>query len=216
MTNVLEQSVSLGDVRLAYKGHACPLCYAASFTLCPFPWDPLDLAHETDQLSEGHKSQDIFWCFLKTKLLQVEIDSILTKWEISFWHSAVGQPVPSTERQSWQVPCEFSHLTIDRLSLSQNKSVFDNKNTQRKTHKWSVSEGTHSGCVLTLELYCLWRQREWLNSDATKAHLVTTMVFPVVMYERESWTMKNWCFPTVVVKDSWESLGLQGDQASQL
>ena len=84
MTNMLKQSVSLGDARLAYKGHSCPLCYPASFTLHPFPWDPLDLAHETDQLSEGHKSQDLFWCFLKTKLLHVEIDPILTKWEIPF------------------------------------------------------------------------------------------------------------------------------------
>ena len=189
---MLKQSVSLGDVRLAYKEHSCPLCYPASFTLHPFPWDPLDLAHETDQLSEGHKSQDIFWCFLKTKLLYVEIDPILTKWEILFWHSAVGQPVLSMERQSWQVLCEFSHLIIDRLSLSQNKCIFSNTNTQRKIHKWSVLEATHSGCVLTRELHCLWRQREWLNSDATKVHLVKAMVFPVVMYECESWTMKNW------------------------
>ena len=30
---------------------------------------------------------------------------------------------------------------------------------------------------------------------------------------KESWVTKNWCFWTVVVgEDSWESLGLQGDQ----
>ena len=52
-----------------------------------------------------------------------------------------------------------------------------------------------------------------------KVCLIKAMVFPVVMYRCESWTIKKvyeelmlW---TVVLKDSWESLGLQGDQTSQ-
>ena len=55
----------------------------------------------------------------------------------------------------------------------------------------------------------------------TKVHLVKSMVFPVVMYGCESWTIKKaecrridvfklWCW-----EDFWESLGLQGDQLSQ-
>ena len=54
----------------------------------------------------------------------------------------------------------------------------------------------------------------------TKVRLVKAMVFPVVMYGCESWTVKkgwapkNWCFWTVVLENSWESLGLQGDPAS--
>ena len=55
----------------------------------------------------------------------------------------------------------------------------------------------------------------------TKAHLVKAIVFPVVMYGCESWTIRKaeqrrtdaselWCW-----KDSWESLGQQGDQTSQ-
>ena len=33
---------------------------------------------------------------------------------------------------------------------------------------------------------------------------------------KEGWVPKNWCFWTVVLeKDSWESLGLQGDETSQ-
>ena len=53
----------------------------------------------------------------------------------------------------------------------------------------------------------------------TKVHLVKALVFPIVMLwmweldHKESWVLKNWCFLTVVLgKDSWESLGLQGDQ----
>ena len=45
----------------------------------------------------------------------------------------------------------------------------------------------------------------------TKVHLVKAMVFPVVMYGCESWTIKktlapkNWCFWTVVLKTTLES-----------
>ena len=30
----------------------------------------------------------------------------------------------------------------------------------------------------------------------------------------ESWVLKNWCFWTVVLEKTWESLGLQGDPTS--
>ena len=40
----------------------------------------------------------------------------------------------------------------------------------------------------------------------TKVHLVKAMVFPVVMYGcEESWTLKNWCFWTVVLEKTLES-----------
>ena len=32
---------------------------------------------------------------------------------------------------------------------------------------------------------------------------------------KEGWALKNWCFSPVVLEDSWESLGLQGDPTSQ-
>ena len=51
----------------------------------------------------------------------------------------------------------------------------------------------------------------------TKVCLVKAMVFPVVMYGCESWTMKkaeNWCFWTVVLEKTLESLGLQGNLTS--
>ena len=53
----------------------------------------------------------------------------------------------------------------------------------------------------------------------TKVHLVKAMVFPVVMYGYESWTInkswvvKNWCFWIVVLEKTHEreSLGQRGD-----
>ena len=54
----------------------------------------------------------------------------------------------------------------------------------------------------------------------TKVYLVKAMVFPVVMYGCESWTMKKAehrridAFESIVGEDSLESLGLQGDPTS--
>ena len=54
----------------------------------------------------------------------------------------------------------------------------------------------------------------------TKVRLVKAMVFPVVMYGCESWTVKkaeaeeSMLLNCGVGEDSWESLGLQGDPTS--
>ena len=49
--------------------------------------------------------------------------------------------------------------------------------------------------------------------------IVKTMVFPIVMYGCESWTIKKlkelMLLNYGVAEGSWESLGLQGDQVSQ-
>ena len=56
----------------------------------------------------------------------------------------------------------------------------------------------------------------------TKVHLVKAIVFPVVMYGCESWTIKKtecWRIDALICgvgEDSWESLELQGDQTLDL
>ena len=55
----------------------------------------------------------------------------------------------------------------------------------------------------------------------TKVRLVKAMVFPVVVYGFESWTIKKAEHQELMLlncgvgEDSWESLVLQGDQTSQ-
>ena len=55
----------------------------------------------------------------------------------------------------------------------------------------------------------------------TKVHLVKAMVFPVVMYGCESWTIKKLSGKKLMLlncgvgEDSRESLGQQGNQTSQ-
>ena len=63
--------------------------------------------------------------------------------------------------------------------------------------------------------------KSWNITLPTKVHLVKAMVFPVVMYGCESWTIEKtecWRIDALncgVGEDSWESLGLQGDQTHQ-
>ena len=58
------------------------------------------------------------------------------------------------------------------------------------------------------------------NHFATKVHLVKAMVFPVVMYGCESWTIKKLSSGELTLlnygagEDSWESLGQQGDSVN--
>ena len=57
-------------------------------------------------------------------------------------------------------------------------------------------------------------------ASPTEVHLVKAMVFPVVMYGCESWTIKKAGCGRIMLlncgvgEDSWDSLGLQGDPAS--
>ena len=44
----------------------------------------------------------------------------------------------------------------------------------------------------------------------------STQVWKWELDHKEGWVLKNWCFLNCGVgEDSWESLGLQGDQTSQ-
>ena len=64
----------------------------------------------------------------------------------------------------------------------------------------------------------IFKSREFTLS--TKVRLVKTMVFPVVMYGCEGWTIKKLSAKELMLlncsigEDSCESLGLQGDPTS--
>ena len=90
---------------------------------------------------------------------------------------------------------------------------------------------TDGDCSHEIKRHLLFGRKTMTNLDSileskditlpTQVHLVKAMVFPVVMYGCESWTLKKAerrrinAFELCVGKDSWESLGLQGDQTSQ-
>ena len=85
-------------------------------------------------------------------------------------------------------------------------------------------------CSHEIKRYLLLGRKVMTNLDSifksrditlpTKVHLVKAMVFPVVMYGCESWTIKELSAEELMLlncgvgEDSWESLGLQGDPTS--
>ena len=74
------------------------------------------------------------------------------------------------------------------------------------------------GRKVMTNLESIWKSRD--ITLPTKVCLVKAMVFPVVMYGCESWTIKKaecWKIDVFVLlcgEDSWEPLGLQGDPTS--
>ena len=89
--------------------------------------------------------------------------------------------------------------------------------THSSTLAWRIPWTEEPG---RLQSMGLWRvEHDWSDLAAVAA-AVKTMVFPLVMYGCESWTIKKaehqridafelWCW-----EDSWESLELQGDSTS--
>ena len=85
-------------------------------------------------------------------------------------------------------------------------------------------------CIHEIKRHLLFGRKVMTNLDSilknrditvpTKVHLVKAMIFPVVMYGCESWTIKLSAEEFMLLnygvgEDSWESLGLQGDPTSQ-
>ena len=74
------------------------------------------------------------------------------------------------------------------------------------------------GRKVMTNLDSIFKSREFTLS--TKVRLVKTMVFPVVMYGCEGWTIKKLSAKELMLlncsigEDSWESLGQQGDPTS--
>ena len=95
---------------------------------------------------------------------------------------------------------------------------------------WGSKITTDSDCSHEIKRWLLLGRKAMTNLDSilksrditlpTKVSVVKAMVFPVVMYGRESCTIKKsecWridAFELGVGEDSWESLGLQGDPTS--
>jgi len=90
----------------------------------------------------------------------------------------------------------------------------------------------YSDCIHEVKSLMLFGRKVMTNLDSvlrsrditlpTKVHLVKAMVFPVVIYGCESWTIRkagHWGIDTFgevsVGEDSSESLGLQGGKTSQ-
>ena len=149
------------------------------------------------------------------------------------WHHPYGRKWRGTKEPLDEEESEKVGL---KLNIQKTKIMASGPITS-----WQIDEETVSDFILggsKIPAYCdcsheikrhlLLGRKVMTNLDSilksrdilpTKVHLVKAMVFPVVTYGcerdyKEGWAPKNWCFWTVVLEKTWESLGLQGDPTS--
>ena len=112
---------------------------------------------------------------------------------------------------SWQIDGETVETTTDFISLG--SKITANGDCSHEIKRCLLLVGK----VMT-NLDNILKSRD--ITLPTKVHLVKAMVFPVVMYGCESWTIKKAesqridAFELRFGEDSWESLGLQRDPTS--
>ena len=144
---------------------------------------------------------------LRSLLMKVKEKSEKVVLKLNIQKTKIMASGPIT---SWQ---------IDGETMKQWQTIF-----------WGSKISADGDCSHEIKRHLLLGRKVMTNLDIilkstditlpTKVHLVKAMVFQVVMYGCESWTIKKaecWridAFELGVGEDSWESLGLQGDPTS--
>ena len=141
---------------------------------------------------------------LKSLLMKVKEESEKVGLKLTIQKTKIMASGPIT---SWQIDGETVEAVTDFI-LGGSKITAD------------------GDCSHEIQRHLLLGMKVMTNLDSiditlsTKVCLVKAMVFPVVMYGCESWTVKKaerqriGAFELWRRKDSWESLGLQGDPTS--
>ena len=112
---------------------------------------------------------------------------------------------------SWQIDGETMGTVTDFIFLG-------SKITADGDCSHEIKRCLLLGRTVMTNLDSIFKSREFTLS--TKVRLVKTMVFPVVMYGCEGWTIKKLSAKELMLlncsigEDSWESLGQQGDPTS--
>ena len=146
---------------------------------------------------------------LKSLLMKVKEESEKVDLKLSIQKSKIIASSPIT---SWQIDGETVETMAD-LILGGSKITADGDCSHE------IKRCLPHGRKVMTNLDSLLKNRD--ITLPTKVCLVKAMVFPVIMYGCESWTIKKAeCRRTDALNysvggNSWESLGLQGDQTSQ-
>ena len=145
---------------------------------------------------------------LKSLLMKVKEEREKAGWKLNIQKTKIMASGPIT---SWEIDGKTVE-TVSYFILGGSKITADGD--------WSHEMKRHLlfGRKVMTNLDSILKSRE--IALPTKVCLVKAMVFPVVMYGCESWTIKKaecWrtdAFDCGVGEDSWESPGLQGDPTS--
>ena len=142
------------------------------------------------------------------------------------------EPIDESERREWEcwLKAQHSgnedhgiwshHFMANRWGNSGNSDRHFLGGSKITGGDWSHEIKRHLllGRKVMTKLDSILKSRD--ISLPTEVHLVNVMVFPVVMYGCESWTIKKVehqridAFEWWYGEDSWESLGLQADPTS--
>ena len=145
---------------------------------------------------------------LKSLLMKVKEESEKVGWKLSIQKTEIMASDPII---SWQIDGETMETVTDFIFLG-------SKITADSDCSHEIKRRLLLGRKVMTDLDSILKSRD--ITLPTNVHLVKAIVFPVVTYGCESWTIKKaerrridafkvWCW-----RISWESLGLQGDPTS--
>ena len=146
---------------------------------------------------------------LKSLLMKVKEESEKVVLKLNIQKTKIMASVPIT---SWQIDGETLETVTDFIFLG-------SKITADGDRSHEIKRCLLIGSKAMTDLDSILKSRDILLP--TKVDLVKAMVFPVVMYGCESWTIKKAQHYRIdalnygIKEDSGEFLGLQGDQTSQ-
>ena len=143
---------------------------------------------------------------VKSLLMKVEEESEKVGLKLNIQKTKIMASGPIT---SWQIDGKTVETVADFIFLG-SKIPADGE------YSHEIKRRLLLGRKIMTNLDHIFKSRD--ITLPTKVHLVKAMVFPVVMYGCESWTMKKAEHQRIdafelcgVGEDSWESRGLQGD-----
>ena len=145
---------------------------------------------------------------LKSFLMKVKEESVKAGLKLNIDKTKIMASGPIT---SWEIDRETVEIVSDFI-------FWGSKITADGDFSHEIKRRLLLGRKVMTNLDSIFKSRD--ITLPTKVHLVKAMVFPVVMYGCESWTVKNaerqridafelWCWRRLL-----ESLGLQGDPTS--
>ena len=161
----------------------------------------LRYADDTTLMAEGEEQ-------LESLLMKVKEESETVGLKLSIQKIKIMASGPIT---SWQINGETMKTVTDFI-LGGSKITADGDCSHE------IKRCLLLGRKVMTNLDSILKSRD--ISLPTKVHLVKAMVFPVIMYGCESWTIKKLSAEELMLlncgvgEDSWESLGLQGDPPS--
>ena len=161
----------------------------------------LRYADDTTLMAEGEEQ-------LESLLMKVKEESETVGLKLSIQKTKIMASGPIT---SWQINGKTMETVRDLI-------FWGSKITADGDCSHEIKRCLLLGRKVMTNLDSILKSRD--ISLPTKVHLVKAMVFPVIMYGCESWTIKKLSAEELMLlncgvgEDSWESLGLQGDPPS--